>query len=119
MQKMIAQDEVFNANHPSIQEYIKRMTTQSELLEVVVNFSKEACPYISTQKYYYGFVDQEECGEFTRMKFVTSYLRSFAHWLLMFTDKVTVESPTELNEILLELVAELKEHYYPVSLQKV
>ena len=115
MQKMIAQDEVFNSSHPSIPEYIKTMTTQSELIEVVVDFNKEACPYISSQKYYYGFVAQEECGEFTRMKFVTSYLRSFAHWLLMFTDKVRVESPVELNDIMLELVAELKEHYYPAT----
>ncbi len=116
MQKMIAQDEVFNSSHPSIQEYIKTMTTQSELIEVVVDFNREACPYISSQKYYYGFVTQEECGEFTRMKFVTSYLRSFAHWLLMFTDKARVESPVELNEIMLELVAELKEHYYSVRI---
>lgn len=104
-------EETFTNTHPSLHEYIKSMTWESELQEVVVSFKKGTTRYIQDQKYFYGFVRDEECGEYIRMHFVTSSLKGFARWLLMFTDSVIIESPATLAELTRSLAKEAFEHF--------
>lgn len=104
-------DETFNSSHPSLQDYIQRMTWESELKEVVVKFKRETTRYIIDQKYFYGFVTEEEAGEYIRMRFLTTSLQGFARWLLMFTTSVIVESPGELAVLTKRLSREAFEHF--------
>ena len=104
-------DETFTNPHPSLQEYIKSITWESNLQEVVVLFKKQTTRYIQDQKYFYGFVRDEEVGDYIRMHFVTTSLNGFARWLLMFTDSVVIESPAELSEITRRFAKDAFEHF--------
>ena len=104
-------DESFSNAHPSLQEYIKTMTWESDLQEVIVLFKRETTRYIQDQKYFYGFVREEEAGDFIRMHFVTVSLKGFARWLLMFTNSVRVESPAALSELTRRLAKDAFEHF--------
>jgi predicted DNA-binding transcriptional regulator YafY len=104
-------EEGFNSNHPSLNEYIQRMTWESDLREVVVKFKKETTRLILDQKYFYGFVREEEAGEYMRMHFLTASLQGFARWLLMFTSSVIIESPADLSLLTRRLAQEAFEHF--------
>ena len=104
-------DEAFTSTHPSLNEYLKKMTWESDLKEVVVLFKKETTRYIQDQKYFYGFVREEEAGDWMRMHFLTASLRGFGRWLLMFTDSVRVESPSDLSDLTRRLAKEAFEHF--------
>lgn len=104
-------EEGFNSTHPSLQEYIKRMTCESDLNEVIVLVKKETARHIQDQKYFYGFVSEEDAGEHLRMHFLTGSLHGMGRWLLMFTNSVIIESPTELTEIIRRLAKDAFEHF--------
>lgn len=112
IKRLQIKDEQFDISvHPSLKDYIDTMTKGSDLQEVVLRFNKDVVRYLQNQKYWYGFVREEEAGDFIRMYFVTSSLPGFARWLLMFTDAVHVESPAALKTQLQQLSAEIKDHY--------
>lgn len=112
IQRLQIKDEGFeNKSHQSLQQYIKTMTNTSGLQEVVVKFHRTAVPYLHSQKYYFGFVRQEEDGDYVRMHFLTSYFENFARWLLMASNSATVESPESLIAIMKNFVEELQLHY--------
>ena len=104
-------DEIFTNTHPSLNEYLKKMTWDSDLQQVVVLFRKDVTRYIQDQKYFYGFVREEDAGEHMRMYFLTASLRGFARWLLMFTDTVIIESPSALSDLAKVLAKEAFEHF--------
>lgn len=104
-------EETFTSAHPSLHEYIQSMTWDSDLKEVVVRFKKDTTRYIQDQKYFYGFVREEEADEYIRMHFLTASLNGFARWLLMFTDAVIIESPAELSELARRLAKNAFEHF--------
>lgn len=104
-------EEGFTSSHPSLQDYIQRMTHDSDLKEVVVRFKKEVTRYIQDQKYFYGFVREEDAGEYMRMHFLTSSLNGFGRWLLMFTNSAVIESPAALGELTKRLAGEAFEHF--------
>ena len=112
IRKMSLGDELFDAaSHPSIQEYIKQVTCRSELLEVTIRFNKTVARHIGEQKYFYGFVSQEDIDDYVEMKFVTSQLELFGRWLLMFTNAVTIVAPDSLRETMARLVTDLQDHH--------
>lgn len=105
-------DETFKSTHPSLQEYIRTMTRQSDLQEVVVRFKKATTRYIQDQKYFYGFVrEEEEGGDYIRMHFLTASLNGFGRWLLMFTDTAFIESPATLSDVTRRLARDAFDHF--------
>jgi predicted DNA-binding transcriptional regulator YafY len=101
-----------NRQHRSLQQYINDVVRSSaELQEVVVEFDSKVTPHIADQKYYYGFVREERLDDKVRMFFVTAYTQQFARWLLMFTNSVTIISPSSLEDLMQDLTEELNEHY--------
>lgn len=112
IRKLITKEERFDdAPHPSLKEYIQQMTEERELQEIIVSFEKEAARYMLSQKYYQGFVSQEEKEGRVHMRFLTSYSEPFCRWLLMYTNSARIESPSSLKEIVKKLLRELVEHY--------
>lgn len=112
IQRLQIKDEQYDISiHPSLKDYLNNMAHSYQLLEVALRFEKEAIRYIRDQRYYYGFVRQEEEEDFIRMHFVTASLDGFARWLLMFTNSVTIESPIELKTLMQGLSTEMQAHY--------
>jgi predicted DNA-binding transcriptional regulator YafY len=112
IRKLVLKDDRFDdAPHPSLTEYIAQLTQEREMLEAVVSFDKEMAKYMVSQKYYYGFVSQEEKDGRIYMRFLTAHFRSFCRWLLMYTNAARIESPAHLHSIMQELVEELKVYY--------
>ena len=102
------EDTTFDPSaHPSIREYIDRIRAESDLLEVVVHFTRRSAKYLQEQKYLNGFVSEEDLGEFVCMKFLTSSLSYFGRWLLTWTDNVRIVSPDELKVTMKELSEKL------------
>src|SRR6187402_2254361 len=94
MLKVDLQETFFDATlHPSVQEYIKQITADHAVIEVIVHFDKRTVKYIREQKYLNGFVSEEDQGDTVRMKFMTSSVDYFGRWLLMFSSSVRIESP--------------------------
>jgi predicted DNA-binding transcriptional regulator YafY len=112
IKRLQLKDEQFDISvHPSLQDYIKTMASSHALHEVVLRFDKDVVKYMQNQKYWYGFVREEEEKDFIRMYFVTGSLQGLARWLLMFTNAVRVESPAPLLTMMQEYSAEIKDHY--------
>jgi len=101
--------------HPSLQEYMQAMIKSSELQEVMIRIDKTVARYLGNQKYYYGYVREEDLGECVRMHYVTSSLEYFGRWLLMYTHHVTIESPEALISVMRDLTEEIRQHYLPVE----
>lgn len=87
------------------------MALESDLQEVVIRFKRKVTRHIQDQKYFYGFVREEEAGECIRMHFLTASLNGFGRWLLMFTDSVTIESPAALADLTRRLAKDAFEHF--------
>lgn len=112
IKRLQLKDEQFDISvHPSLQDYIKTMASSHALHEVVLRFDKDVVKYMQNQKYWYGFVREEEENDFIRMHFVTGSLEGLARWLLMFTNAVRVESPDTLHSMMQRYSAEIKDHY--------
>lgn len=113
IKKLVVTNTCFaNKKHPSITEYIKQITRETDMFEAVIRASKKAFLYMGKQKYNYGFVREEEIenGEM-RMHFLISHHNFFSRWLLMFTDLIEVESPESLKLSMQKRMLELNEKY--------
>jgi predicted DNA-binding transcriptional regulator YafY len=105
-------EEVFNnSHHKSLQQYLETVRRNYELTEAVIKVDTDILKYMDTNKYYYGFVRQEQQGTVTQMHFLISHPEPFARWLLMFTNSVEIMEPALLQTFMEELSDELKEHY--------
>ena len=112
IQRLQVKEENFgNKSHPSLHEYLEKMKNSYELKEVVVLFKKEVTRFIKDEKYYYGFLREEQQGDCIRMYFLVTSYEQFGRWLLMFTKYVTVESPGELAAVMDRYAHEIQLHY--------
>ncbi len=112
IRKLITKDELFDSSqHPSLSEYISRLTWKGEVQEVIISFNRAICKYLQMQRYYYGFVSQEEKGDWVEMKFLTAYPEQVGRWILIFTNGAKIVSPISLKEKMIGYVNELKTIY--------
>jgi predicted DNA-binding transcriptional regulator YafY len=96
----------------TLQEYFKSlMEAHRDMEKVTVLFDKSIARYLRNAKYFYGFVSEEELEDRIRMTFLVGSFRYFSRWLLMYANKVEVESPDKLKEAMEQLVDELVIHY--------
>jgi predicted DNA-binding transcriptional regulator YafY len=112
IQRLQIKEESFEKkSHQSLQQYMDAVMNTYDLHEVVVRVNKKVLKYIKDQKYYYGFVREEDAGDFMRMWFVTGSFESFGRWLLTFTDSVIAESPDKLLTCMQKFVDEINNVY--------
>jgi predicted DNA-binding transcriptional regulator YafY len=112
IQRLQIKDESFEKkSHQSLQQYLDAIMKGYNLYEVVVRVSKKVLKYIKDQKYYYGFVREEDAGDYIRMWFVTGSFESFGRWLLTYTDSVIAESPDQLLTCMHKFVDEINNVY--------
>lgn len=101
--KLIFTEETFEQIHPSLQEFMKRMSHERELIKVVVEAEIGICKYFGQEKYYHGFVKEELEEDIVRMTFLSSSLMGFARWFMMFGDHAKIIEPVELNDMVLNI----------------
>lgn len=85
--------------HPPLKNFINREVEKKQLQRVVIEVQKEIVKYFGEQKYYNGFLKEEENGNYVRMTFLTSSLPGFARWFMLYGDKATIIEPLELNDM--------------------
>ncbi len=84
--------------HPPLQSFINQMSADREVHKVVIDADPAVVKYLGEQKYYNGFVKQEEVGDCVRLTFLTGSLMGFARWFIMYGDCAKIIEPVELNE---------------------
>jgi len=89
-------DTVFKQEHPTLKEYLDRVTIEKNLQNVIIRIDKKALPYINEQKYYSGFVSERVVGDKVEMTFLTAHIEGFARWYLMFADYAEIVSNDHL-----------------------
>lgn len=112
--------EVFDPrSHFTLQEYFDSLTREHDDMEkVVIVFDASVSKYARSARYYYGFVSEEDLGDRCRMTFLAGNLRSFCRWLMMFGKAVQIEHPSELRDIMEELIEDLSMHYSSLGMLK-
>ncbi len=115
--ELLPTSKLFRGSHPSLQSYLKRIETQENLTSIKILVHKSMLRHIQEQKYYYGFINQEEVdNERVAMYFLVSSLESFVRWMLMFSEYVEIISPDELKDRLRELIKSLYQKYLTPAL---
>jgi predicted DNA-binding transcriptional regulator YafY len=97
----------------SLKEYLATVVQSNrEVEKVVVLIEKQMARYIGSTKYHYGFVSEEDAGDNKcRLTFLTSYLGPLCRWLMMYGNRVEIESPEKAREIINDVIEELVAHY--------
>jgi predicted DNA-binding transcriptional regulator YafY len=111
--ELLPTSKLFRGNaHPSLQKYLKQIETHENMISIKIIVHKSILRHIQEQKYYYGFVNQEEIeNERFTMDFLVSSIESFTRWVLMFSDEVEIITPDELRERLKSLIVSLHKKY--------
>jgi predicted DNA-binding transcriptional regulator YafY len=91
--------ESMSKTHPPLQSFLEKMAEEKEVHQVVIDVEPGILKYLGEQKYYSGFVKQEQVGEYIRMSFLTGSLMGFARWFMLFGDHAKIIEPCELNTL--------------------
>lgn len=97
--------------HPNYLDFTRGVLSQTNSNEAVVRFTKNTSRFVQEQKYYYGFVKEQEVDGEVEMKFITPHYGYLARWLLMYGDQVTIIAPNELKGLAATYSQELFEHH--------
>jgi predicted DNA-binding transcriptional regulator YafY len=103
IEDMWSTKERFPGRHPSLQEYLEKVTLEESLTRVVIRVDTSATKYLREHKYHMGFVMETEGPEGVDMVFMNGADEGFARWLLMMGDKMHVLEPESLREQLLRI----------------
>lgn len=101
--KIVFTETFFHKEHPSLKTYLKQISREQELHNVLIRCEKNLLRYFGDQKYYNGFVSQKEVKGKIEMHFITASLEGFARWAMMFGDVVEIVSPDSLKKRVKEI----------------
>lgn len=92
----------FRKEHPSLQSFITAMTKKEKMFTIIIRAEKSVLRFIGDQKYYNGFVSQKEVNGQMEMTFVTSSLKGFAKFYLLFAEYASIITPADLEDLVRE-----------------
>jgi predicted DNA-binding transcriptional regulator YafY len=96
-------EEIISKAHPSLQSFISQMSAERQVQKVVIDVEADIVKYLGEQKYYNGFVKEENKGEYVRMTFLTGSLMGFSRWYMLFGDHAKIVEPAQLNVMISEI----------------
>ena len=105
IEKLLCTDEKIEKTHPTLQQFINRVSQQREVKKIVIEVERDIVKYFGEQKYYHGFIKEENAGDCVRITFLCGSLHGFARWFLMFGDHAKIIEPVELNDMVI-MIAE-------------
>ena len=103
IENLVCTDEPMAKTHPPLQEFINQMSAQREVKKVVIEVEREIIKYFGDQKYYNGFVKEEDAGDYVRLTFLSGSLQGFSRWFMMYGDHARIIEPVELNDRVLAI----------------
>jgi predicted DNA-binding transcriptional regulator YafY len=95
----------------SVRQFFKMNLASYELEQITIRFPKSKTLLIQTTRYYYGYIDEEEAGDFTDLNFVSNDLDYFCRWLLMYADVVEIVSNEKLKELFKNYIDIIKKRF--------
>jgi predicted DNA-binding transcriptional regulator YafY len=104
-------DTVFKQEHPTLKEYLNKVTVERNLQTIIIRVDKVALPFINEQKFYSGFISEKDLGEQMEMTFVTASIEGFSRWYLMFGDYAEIVSNDHLISKVETLVAKIARQF--------
>lgn len=93
--------------HPSLKDHLDSLIQAAEVTVCQIEVNINVHRYLESHKYQMGLVKEEMGVETVAMTFAAYGIDTFARWLLMMCDQVTVVSPDELKTHLSSLVSKL------------
>lgn len=108
--------EKMTQSHPPLQNFLNRVTEKRAVQKVIIEVRSEIVKYFGEQKYYQGFVREEERDGVVRMTFLTASLTGFARWFLLFGDEAEIVEPFALKELVAELAEKILKKLAPENL---
>jgi predicted DNA-binding transcriptional regulator YafY len=105
-------DKVFQKEHPSIKDYLGKITKEQNLETIIIRVDQSIAQFLTEQKYYNGFVNEQEIGDTVQMTFLTSSMEYFVRWYLMFADKAEIVTPDSLKTMLSKKLFEIKKRNF-------
>ena len=103
--------EQYETCEKPLDEFIEELIRGTELIEVEVGIEAQVARFISNQKFYQGFVSEEERDGVVYMKFLVPNLEYFSRWLVSWGDSVIMVEPASLRALMIERAEELTAHY--------
>jgi predicted DNA-binding transcriptional regulator YafY len=100
-------DEKIVKTHPPLQSFINQLSAQRQVQKVVIDVEKDIMKYFGEQKYYNGFVKEEDRDDYIRMTFLSGSLTGFARWFMVFGDKAKIIEPLQLNDVVTEIAGNI------------
>ncbi len=82
-----------------MQDFISQLSAKREVKKVVIDAERDIIKYFGEQKYYHGFIKEEDAGDYIRLTFLCGSLQGFAGglWCLGIMQKLL--NPFELNDL--------------------
>jgi predicted DNA-binding transcriptional regulator YafY len=102
--------ERFQPVHPPLQEYVRTMCPDRDLQRIVLRINKTIIRHLSEQKYYNGFVSEEEHEHHTDMTFLTYSPEGLVRWYLSFADQARILEPVTLRKRAQEIVCSMTQN---------
>ena len=99
---MLTNEKVLKT-HPPLQSFLNQLSAQRKVQRVVIDVEKKIIKYFGEQKYYNGFLKEEENGDYIRMTFLSGSMTGFARWFMLFGDKAVIVEPAELNDMVIKI----------------
>jgi predicted DNA-binding transcriptional regulator YafY len=94
-----------------LKKYFQEYWMHTDLFEVKVWFHRSLLSSIVSSKYYFGYIDEYSQDEGVVMSFAVNDYGYIANWLLSFKDKIRIEHPQKLKEIVVSIVRSLADQY--------
>ena len=109
--KLTIKEETFEVDNNRVSDFMKQITQGNELSEMIIGVDKRVVRFISNQKFYQGFVSEEEKDDCIEMTFLVPSEEYFSRWLVSLGDSVKIIEPESLKSTMLNLAEELITHY--------
>ena len=103
IQKLTILNEPISKTHPPLQSFMAQMSKEKQVVKVVIDVEPSVVKYLGEQKYYNGFVKEENLDEYIRMTFLTGSLIGFSRWFMLYGDHAKIVEPAELNDMVAEV----------------
>jgi predicted DNA-binding transcriptional regulator YafY len=100
-------DEKMEQRHPPLQSFISQLSSNRRVHKVVIDVDRDIIKYFGEQKYYNGFVKEEEAGKYVRMTFLAGSLQGFARWYMVFGDRARIIEPLDLNDLVQRIAGDI------------
>jgi predicted DNA-binding transcriptional regulator YafY len=106
------QDTHFTQNHPSLKSFLEITSNQPELQKIVIHISKEILRFLTDEKYYQGFVSEQEIDENkSELTFLSASISGFAVWFRMLESHAEIIEPQNLKQLVIDNIEMMAKKY--------